>query len=440
MSNRLNRREMLRSTTLAGVGIWLSGRSAGAESESPNEKLNIAMIGAGGRGGENLNSLKGENIVALCDVDWRHKVEWYHRPLAGKVFESYPKAKKYRDFRKMLDEMDKQIDAVVVSTPNHTHAPASVMAMKMGKHCYCEKPLTHSIHECRMMADVAAESKVATQMGTQIHAGSNYRRVVELVTSGTIGPVGECHVWIGGGAGGYDRPKETPPVPTELNWDLWLGPAPYRPYHQCYVPHDWHYWWDFGGGRLANLGCHYMDLPFWALALRHPVTIETEGPPVHPESTPKWETIRYEFPARGELPPVKLAWHHGSEPPALLEYQNVPKWKVGVLFVGSKGMLLADYSKRMLLPEAEFADFQPPEPTLPPSVGHHREWIVACKTGGPTTCNFDYSGALTEAVLLGNVAYRAGKKLQWDPVDLKATNCPEAREYIARDYREGWTL
>ncbi len=446
MLNHLNRREILRNAALAGVGVWLSGGSAGAESKSPNEKLNIAMIGAGGRGGENLNRhFHTENIVALCDVDWRHKVEWYARPLAGEVFESFPKAKKYHDFRKMLDEMGKQIDAVVVSTPNHTHAPASVMAMKMGKHCYCEKPLAHSVYEARVMVEVAAENKVVTQMGTQIHAGDNYRRVVELIQSGAIGPVRECHVWrrpvsLCKNWGLIGRPKQSQPVPPQLKWDLWLGPAPYRPHHPCYVPHDWHYWWDFGGGTLGNLGCHLIDLPFWALKLRHPTSVEAEGPPAHSESTSDSLTVHWEFPARGDMPPVKLSWYHGDGSPRVSEEKKVTGWGAGILFVGEKGMLVANYGKRALLPKSEFADFQPPEPTIPASVGHHKEWIVACKTGSQTTCNFDYSGPLTEAVLLGNVAYRAGKKLLWDPVNLKVTNCTEAQKFIARDYRQGWTL
>ncbi len=348
------------------------------------------------------------------------------------------KAALYGDYRKLLDEMDKQIDAVVVSTPNHIHAPASVMAMKMGKHCYCEKPLTHSVYEARLAARVAAEQNVATQMGTQIHASDNFRRVVELVRSGVIGPTREVHIRLNGGGTADDRPKERPPVPSGLNWDSWLGPAPYRPYHPCYVPHDWHYWWDFGGGPLGNMGCHYLDLAFWALDLRHPTTIEAKGPPVHPESTPRPLTIRWEFPARDKLPPVTLTWDHGRSRPPFWEQHKLPDWAWGV-FVGSKGMLLANYSKHTLWPASRFADFQPPEPSISASMGHHKEWIVACKTGSPTTCSFDYSGQLTETVLLGNVAYRCGEKIHWDPVNLKVTNAPEANQYLQRDYRNGWT-
>jgi len=432
MSKRLSRRRMLRSTALAGVGIWTSGRIGLGEAKSPNEKLNIAAIGVGGRGGSDLNACASENIVALCDVDGRR---------AAKNFQRYAKAKKFKDYRKMLDAVEKQIDAVVVGTPDHTHAGPSAMAMRMGKHCYCEKPLTHSVYETRVLTELANKNKLATQLGTQIHAGSNYRRVVELVQSGAIGPIGEVHVWFGGGRGGKDRPKDTPPVPPELDWDLWLGPAPYRPYHPCYVPGNWRSWWDFGNGSLGDFGCHYMDLPFWALKLRYPTNIEAEGGPVHPETTAPVLTVRYKFPARGDLPPVKLTWYNGGKNrPAIIEKNGLPGFGSCVLFVGQKGMLQANYGKRALLPEAKFADFKPPEPTIPDSIGHHKEWILACKTGGPTTCNFDYSGPLTEAVLLGNVAYRAGKKLVWEPAKLKAADCPEADRFIKREYRKGWTL
>ena len=431
MTRTLNRRQMLKTAALSGTGFWLAGRGARAQGQSPNEKLDIAVIGVGGRGAANLSGVAGENIVALCDVDGTR---------AAKSFAKFPSAKKYTDFRKMLDEIHGRIDAVVVSTPDHTHAPAAAAAMQLGKHCYCEKPLTHSVYECRTLTDLAREKKLATQLGTQIHAGDNYRRVVELVQSGAIGAVREVYVWFPGTRGGLDRPQETPPVPEDLDWDLWLGPAPHRPYHPCYVPGNWRSWWDFGNGTLGDFGCHYMDLPFWALQLQYPSTIEAAGPPPHPESTAPELTVRYEFPARGQMPPVTLTWHNGKTRPAVLDEKQVPKWSSGVLFVGEKGMLVADYGKRLLLPESQFTDFQPPEPTIPASVGHHQEWINACKTGSPTTCNFAYSGPLTEAVLLGNVAYRAGRRLQWDAANLQAANCPETDRYLRREYREGWKL
>jgi predicted dehydrogenase len=430
--NLLTRRQVLRNTALAGFTVWTAAKSwAGEAPASPNEKLNIAGIGVGGQGGWDIGECASQNIVALCDVDDRR---------AAGSFQRFPKAKRFRDFRKLLDEMGKQIDAVVVGTPDHTHAPAAVMAMNLGKHCYCEKPLAHCVFEVRTMIEAAKKHKLATQMGTQIHAQANYRRVVELVESGAIGPVGEVHVWHPVAYGGGDRPKDTPPVPPELDWDLWLGPAPERPYHPTYCPGAWRSWWDFGTGGLGDFGCHYMDLPFWALQLRHPTTVEAEGPPVHPERTSPGLIIRYEFPARGNLPPVKMTWYDGGKRPPFLAERKVPDWGAAVLFVGAKGMLIADYGRHQLLPEAQYAGFQRPPQTIPNSIGHHAEWIRACKTGEPTTCNFDYSGTLAEAVLLGNVSYRIGQKLQWDPVQLKAIGCPAADPFIHKKYRAGWKL
>lgn len=428
---RLNRREFLRTTIAGGLAAAFPA-PAFAQEKSPNEKLNIAVVGCGGRGGANLAAVAGENIVALCDIDDIR---------LGGAAKTFPKAKTYVDFRKMLEQMNKQIDAVVVTTPDHTHAPAGMMAMRMGKHCYCEKPLAHEIFEVRTMAELARKNKLVTQMGTQIHASGNYRRVVELIQSGAIGPVSEVHVWCGKDWGGGRRPKDTPPVPENIHWDLWLGPAPQRPYHPCYLPGNWRRWWDFGSGTLGDMACHIVDLPFWALKLRHPTTVEAEGAPVHPEGCPRRLTVRYEFPARGDMPPVKLTWYDGKNNlPSILARNNMRGGGLGTLFVGKEGMLLADYGKRKLYPQEKFADFKPPEPTIPNSVGHHKEWIVACKTGGATTCNFDYSGALSEAVLLGVVAYRVGRKIQWDAAKLKATGCPEADKYIRREYRKGWTL
>jgi len=430
MSKRITRRRMLRNSTLAGVGLWLSGGLRG-RAQSPNEKLDVAVVGVAGRGGGNLAGVKEENIVALCDVD---------RQNLDQAAAQFPAAKNYRDFRKMLDEIHDRVDAVVVSTADHTHAPAAAMALSLGKHVYCEKPLTHSVYETRVLTELARKNRLATRLGTQIHAGDNYRRVVELVRSGAVGRIEEVHVWHAGSLGGQDRPTDTPPVPDHLDWDLWLGPAPLRPYHPDYVPKKWRSWWDFGNGTLGDFGCHYMDLPFWALGLRYPTSVEAEGPPPHPETTAPQLTVRYQFPARGDQPAVKLTWYNGGLKPPQVHEQAVPDWGSAVLFVGSDGMLLANYGKWMLLPEEKFADFQPPEPSIPSSIGHHQEWIAACKTGSATTCNFDYSGPLTEAVLLGNVAYRAGAKLAWDAEALKAVGCPAADRYLRRDYRDGWML
>jgi hypothetical protein len=216
--------------------------------------------------------------------------------------------------------------------------------------------------------------------------------------------------------------------------------VPHRPYHPDYVPFHWRHWWAFGGGALADFGCHFMDLPHWALELRFPLTVEAQGQPVHPESTPPWLMVRYEYPARGSKPPVRLTWYHGGKQPSLLSTEQAAQWKSGVLFVGAKGRVLADYNRRQLLPEREFAGFIPPEPFIKDSIGHHKEWIEACKIGGPTTCSFDYSGPLTEAALLGNVAYRVGKKLEWNPKKLRAMNCPEADAFIRHRYRKGWSI
>ncbi|MDD4269353.1 MAG: Gfo/Idh/MocA family oxidoreductase [Pirellulaceae bacterium] len=434
---RLHRREMLGISAAAGLSTL--ALPAIAQDKSPNEKLSIAGIGVGGQGGWDIGNCASEDIVALCDVDDRR---------CEATVKKFPKAKRYRDFRKMLEEMDGQIDAVVVGTPDHVHAPASAMAMRMGKHCYCEKPLTHTVREARVLAQIANENKRATQMGTQIHAGANYRRVVELVRAGAIGPIREVHVWLGAKFDGPpkpvdvkqpDAPKETPAVPDTLDWDLWLGPASFRPYHDRYVPFHWRYWWAFGNGSLGDFFCHYCDLAFWALELRHPLSVEAEGP-VHPESTALWTIAHQDYPARGDLPPVTLTWYHGGAHPAWVKEKGIPTYGSAVLFVGAEGMLISDYGKHQLLPEDKFKDYQRPPASIPDSIGHHAEWIQACKTGGPTTCNFDYAGALTEAALLCNVALKTGKKLQWDAANLKAVNCPEADRFIHKAYREGWAL
>lgn len=427
MGQSMNRRDFVRGVAAAGAASAIGGRARAA---GPNEKLNIGIIGTSGRALGNIEGVEGENIVAVCDID---------SSLLGQANSRFPKAKAYADFRKLLDAGG--LDAVVISTADHTHAPAAAMALRMGKHVYCEKPLAHTVFEVRTLSRLAAEAKVATQLGTQIHATDNYRRVVELVRSGAIGPVRKVHVWLGGKSwSGGDRPGDKPPVPPNLDWDLWLGPAPVRPYHPTYQPANWRRWWDFGNGTLGDMGCHFVDLPFWALDLRHPTSVESQGPPVHPETAPEWMAVRYEFPARGERPPVTLTWNDGAKRPDLPPDPKLAAFGSGVLFVGDKGMLVADYNRLALLPESDFRDSRAPEPSIPKSIGHHAEWIAACKDGRPTTCNFDYSGALTEAVLLGNVSYRSGRKLEWDAANLKAVGCPEADAFLRREYRKGWTL
>ncbi len=344
----------------------------------------------------------------------------------------------------MLEKEAEGIDAVVVGTPDHTHAPAAAMALRLKKHVYCEKPLTHTVFEARTLAQLANQNKLVTQMGTQIHAGDNYRRVVELIQRGAIGKVREVHVW---SAAKYSGAKFTTgtPAPPNLNWDLWLGPAPQRPYSEGVHPFAWRKFWDYGTGALGDFGCHYMDLVHWALDLRNPVTVSAEGPPVDPVSAPQWCIVHYEYPARGDLPPVKLTWYDSGKQPALLGTLKGPdgqalRWGSGQLFVGDQGMILSDYTRHLLLPHEKFADYQRPEPYIPSSIGHHKEWLEAIRTGGPTTCNFDYSGALTESVLLGAVAYRSGQRLEWDSANLRVTNAPSAQDYVHTEYREGWTL
>ncbi len=431
MNTFISRRRFLQQTSLAGAGIFL-GRMclSAAGGVSPNDKLNIGVIGVAHQGNYNLTNVASQNIVALCDVDDNFLT-------AAK--QKFPAAKTYNDFRRLLEQKD--IDAVVVAIPDHSHAVATVGALRSGRHVYCEKPLTRTLSECRIVMETARKQKRVTQIGTQIHAGSNYRRVVELVQAHAVGPISEVHVWVDATYGGRERPSQTPPIPPQLHYDLWLGPVPERPYSPEYLPGSWRNWWAFGGGALADFGCHYMDLPHWALGLGAPFTAEVvDGPKPHPESVPPWLIVRYEYPFHnGTLP---LTWYHGGKQPgpSILAPELAAKWRSGVLFVGAKGQLLADYGRRLLLPEQDFKDFIPPAPTIPDSIGHHEEWIQACKTGGPTTCNFTYSGTLTEAVLLGNLAFRTGARINWDSKKLAARDCVAAREFIQHKYRKRWKI
>jgi len=444
MNSPLTRRQFTRQL------LFTAGAVATAPSllrgQNLNNKLNLAIIGTGGRGGSNMNSVASENIAALCDVNARS---------LDAAAAMHPAARKVADFRKLFDR-PQDFDAVVVSTCEHTHAFATMLALKHRKHVYCEKPLTHNIWEARQIREAAANAKVATQMGIQIHATENYRQVAELVQAGIIGPVSEAHVWVSRAWGQQseddakrhkdivfitDRPKAAEPVPPGLDWDLWLGPAPERPFHSVYFPGPkWYRWWDFGSGTMSDLGSHWNDLPFWALKLQAPVSVEASGPLPHPELAPASMSATYEYARRGELPPVKMTWHQGESKPEIWKNKRIPQWDSGCLFIGSKGMLLADNGKHVLLPEADFAGVQRPTPTIPRSLGHHEEWLDACKTGKSPSANFDYSGWLTEANHLGNVAYRTGKKLLWDSKLLKATNAPEADKIIRRVYRKGWQL
>jgi hypothetical protein len=364
-----------------------------------------------------------------------------------------PKAPKYRDFRKMLEKEDKNIDAVTVAIPDNTHAVAAMMAIEMGKHVYCEKPLTHTIYEARKLTQAAQEAKVATQMGNHGQASESVRLLCEFIWDGVIGPVRKVHVWTDR-AGirrthGIGRPTGAPPVPSNLDWDLWLGPAPNRPYHPSYLPGMWRAWWDFGTGALGDIGCHRFAPIFRALKLKYPTSVCARSTShfmavpgrnriVNSETYPVGSIVRYQFPARGNMPPVKLIWYDGGlmpERPEELE-PGRPMRDNGMLLVGDKGKLLDG----RLIPELKMKEYKRPPKTLPRSIGHYEEWIEACKGGQPAGSNFDNAGPLTEVVLLGNLSVRTGKKLNWDGTNMVVTNRSEANEYIHRQYRKGWTL
>ena len=450
-SSHLKRAQMNRRQFLAGAAtvstafMVVPGRVLGLDGATPpSEKLNIAGIGIGGQGNSDLNQMKSENIVALCDVDWNY---------AGHTFKQFPNAKKHKDYRKMLEEQ-KDIEAVVVATPDHLHAFASMMAIKLGKHVYCEKPLTHSVWEARQIAQAAKEYKVATQMGNQGQASEETRRLCEFVWDGAIGPVREAHIWTdrpSNGlfneywAQGVGRPKETPAVPETLEWDLWLGPAPTRPYNPVYLPFKWRGWWDFGTGALGDIGCHALDPVCRALKLGAPLSVDASSGRVNTETYPLTSIVTYQFPARGDMPPVKLVWYDGGlRPPRPAE---LPDGQLmgdnGRLLVGDKGKILGN----RIIPESRKKEYPEPAKSIPRSPGHYVEWIQACKGGKPAGSNFSWAGPLAETVLLGNVALRSQlrddmtrHRLDWDSEKLQFTNLPEANQFLRREYRQGWTL
>jgi predicted dehydrogenase len=419
----------------------------GAGQTPPSEKLNIAGIGVGGRGAGDMQELASQNIVALCDVDWRN---------ARGTFKRFPNARQYKDFREMLDKEDKNIEAVMVATPDHMHAIASMAAIKRGKHVYCEKPLTHTVREAKMMAEAAREHKVATQMGNQGQAEEGVRLLCETIWDGAIGQVREVHIWTDRPLRetnawywpqGIDRPTDTPPVPETLDWDLWLGPAPQRPYNPAYLPFKWRGWWDFGTGALGDIGCHAIDPVFRALKLGYPTSVEACCTLVNKETYPVASRVTYEFPARGDLAPVTLHWYDGGmrppRPPELADSRRLGT--NGALYVGDKGKLL----NGRLLPESRQKEYGRPPKTLERSPGHHQEWINACKGGKPAGSNFpDHAGLLAQVVLMGNIALRPalkddkyfGAKLLWDAKEFKFTNVPEANKYLTKEYREGWAI
>lgn len=436
-NQRITRRRFLQQSAIAGGIGYLSCR-APAQGNSANEKLNVAVIGCGGRGAHNMGKVSGENIVALCDVDDRS---------LGKAKAKFDKAATYHDLRKAVDH--KGLDAVVVSTTDMTHAPAAVRAMQRGLHVYSEKPLAHTVYEAHLMRKtyLARRDKIATQMGTQIHATDNYRRVVELIQQGAIGKVSEAHVWCNRHSSQDPPPSDQKPVPDYLRWDLWLGPAPHRPYADGYHPGNltWNRYWDIGNGILGDMGSHLIDLPYWALALTFPDSCKADAPPPHEVIYPTKLTVTWQHPKRGDGPhqqPCKLVWYDGHAKPNELLGIDVSKYGIGALFVGETGKLLADYGRRTIIPNDGDPINKPtaPRQTIPRSIGHHEEWLAACK-GDPTAtlCNFDYSGKLIEHNLLGAASHRVGNKLlKWDHKSLKATNAPEADRFINKKYRSGW--
>ncbi len=434
----MKRRELLKvGAAGAGLVVLRSGMLMGAD--APSNKLNIAAIGVGGRGGADMNGCKSENFVALCDVNEKN---------LEKQAKRFPKAKTYVDWRRCLEQKD--IDAVICATTDHTHAFINTWALNRGKHVYSEKPLANSVEEAHVVREafLKQKGKVATQQGTQIHASDNYRRMVELIRGGAIGTPKEARVWCSRTPKGGGYLPEVTPIPSHIHWDLWVGPSPMHPYNPGYVGGclKWNRFWDFGSGQIGDMGSHMMDMPFWALDLGIPTTCKAEGSMPRSEATlPLWLTAEWDHPANDWRPAVKVYWYDGGKKPGMpSKVFNRDGMFKGVIFSGDKGYMICDYGYRILMPTSgDMTHYKAPKTEkdlIPKSKGHHREWIEAAKTDCKTTCNFDYAGAMIEHNLLALVAYRVGKPLQWDSKNLKATNCPEADKYIRKTYRQGWTL
>jgi predicted dehydrogenase len=445
---QINRRAFLSSAAAAAAPFMIVPRHVigGTGTTPPSERLNVAGIGVGGMGAGNLRNLGEENIVALCDVDHDY---------AARTLEAYPNAAKYTDYRVML-EKHKDIDAVVIATPDHTHAVIAMAAMQAGKHVYCQKPLTHDVYESRRLAEAARDTGVTTQMGIQGHSGEGARLIREWLEAGVIGEVREVDAWCSltyypwGHASWSSqcgtRPEETPPIPHTLDWDLWIGPAPERPYHRCYHPRSWRSWWDFGCGMMGDRGAHTFDPIVWALKLGHPTSVEASSTGLNDETHPLASVVRYEFPARDALPPVTLTWYEGLRPPRPPELdhgRSMGDGEGGALFKGDKGILTCGTygNNPRLIPDSKMASFQPPPETIPRVEGtHEQDWVRACKRGEQAGAGFDYSGPLTEIALLGNVAKRMDTRIKWDGANMTVTNIPEANQYVRTTYREGWSL
>ncbi len=448
MKNKINRRQFIGTTAMAigGLTIVPSKAVSGMGHIAPSDRLNVAGIGIGGMGRVDIEDIaKSENIVALCDVDWNNGV--------NNVFKLYPNAKRYKDYRVMLDTQ-KDIDAVIVATPDHTHAIISMEAIRRGKHVYTEKPLTHTVYEARKLTEAAREHKVATQMGNQGQAGDGPRRLQEMIHDGVIGDITEVHVWTDRPNRGLSdtywpqgvrRPVDTPPVPESLDWDLFTGPAPLIPYHPSYHPFNWRGWLSYGTGALGDIGCHSFDSIFRILKLKYPTAIQGTSTLVNGESFPLGSMVTYDFPAREGMPPLRLTWYDGGlRPPRLADLpEGVKMREGGVLYIGDKGVILGD----QILPDSLNSSYIKPEPYIKSSPGHRQEWILACKGGDPAGSNFDWAGPLTETVLLGNIALRpelremlSTQNLQFDPHNFTFTNLPEADQFLHYQYREGWKL
>lgn len=431
----------------------------------PSEQLNVAVIGTGGQGITNIKNLLKHpdvKISAICDVAqfWDNSKLYYRhhggRGPAMKAIEDdrrqhdtrgHASCGVYIDYRVMLEKAAKDIDAVLVATPNHVHAVASMAAIAAGKGVYCEKPLTHSVYEARRVAQAAREAGVATQMGNQGHSTNDIRRAVEWIRAGAIGDVRQVHAWRGGPnrVMPTERPRDTPPVPDGLDWDLWLGPARKRPYHPAYAPLLFHYWWDFGSGTLGNYGCHTLDTAVWALELEHPTMVEASSTPVNDETTPVAAMVHYKFPARDRRPPVDLFWYDGGlrppRPDCLESDRELPA-AGGSLMIGDQGAILSGVwsDSPRIIPERTMRQTRQPPPTIPRSAGHHRDWIHACKGGPPASANFDYGARLTEIVLLGAVALRSGTTIHWDAASMRATNAPQLQPLTHGYFRKGWEI
>ncbi len=436
----IHRRRFLAASAVLGVTFVPRCVLGGPGRKAPSEKLNIAGVGVGGQGGGLMREMASENIVALCDVDSKY---------AAHTFKLFPRAEVFRDYRVLLEKR-KDIEAVVIGTPDHMHAPITLAALRAGKHVYVEKPMAHTIEEARVMARVAKETGLATQMGNAGHGGEGLRLTREWILAGAIGPVREVHCWSDRPGTFWkqdiDRPTDTPPVPPGLDWDLWLGAAPMRPYHPVYCPRAWRGWFDFGTGALGDMAIHNMDPAFYALDLDAPCRVEARTSPVKKETYPAWQIITYEFPAKGDRPAVKMLWYDGGKmpprPPELEAGRQLGD--NGIYFVGDKGTILCGgwSGAPRLIPESKMKEFHMPAKTIPRSIGHRAEWILACKQGRPedAKAGFAYSGPFTEALLVGNLAVRLQKPIEWDGPAMKATNAAEAEPLIRKTYRKGFGI